>query len=63
MEAERNEKDETKNQLLTKNKEVDLNSTKMFEGTYTFFLNLCDFFIGFTKNYDCLKREKYISVP
>ena len=34
LEAERNEKEETKNQLLSKNKEVDLNSTKMFEGTY-----------------------------
>ena len=34
LEAERSEKEETKNQLLSKNKEVDLNSTKMFEGTY-----------------------------
>jgi hypothetical protein len=34
LETERNEKEETKNQLLSKNKEVDLNSTKMFEGTY-----------------------------
>ena len=45
LEAERSEKEETKNQLLAKNKEVDVNSTKIFEGTYSFFKPLRFFYM------------------